>query len=115
MFRPKRASSHYCSRDCAWANNGKNQKTKPESWWVSNKGYITGRVWINGVKKPKRYHRWLVEKLLGVELTQHQVVHHINGDKMDNHLENLKVMGFGLHSCYHNKRRAIAKAEGGVK
>lgn len=108
-FKPRRASSKYCSRQCRWVNNGKNQKTVTESWWIDGKGYKGGFVRIKGKKVRKRYHRWLIEQLLGLELPPNIVVHHVNGDKLDNRIENLKVMGFGAHTKHHS---AIRKARG---
>ena len=38
LFRPKRATSKYCSRLCMWKNNGKGQQKKAESWSLTKKG-----------------------------------------------------------------------------
>ena len=104
-FRPKRASSRYCSRRCAWGNNGKHQERKQEYWRVGEKGYIVGTVWVDGKKVSKRQHRWIMEQHLGRTLGPQEVVHHINGDKQDNRLENLQVIQFGAHSALHHKMR----------
>ncbi len=111
MFRPCRKSSRYCSRYCSWKNNGKNQKTKSASWWIDKKGYITGRVWVDGKRVNYRYHRWIMEQHIGRKLSRQEVVHHKNGHILDNRIENLKIMAFGKHSTYHNlQTAAIAKA-----
>jgi len=44
-------------------------------------------------------HRWLVEQDLGRVLDQNETVHHINGVKDDNRLENLIVMGAREHAA----------------
>jgi endogenous inhibitor of DNA gyrase (YacG/DUF329 family) len=42
-------------------------------------------------------HRWLVEQALGRYLRSDEHVHHVNGVKDDNRLENLQVMGAQEH------------------
>lgn len=53
-------------------------------------------------------HRAIMEAHIGRKLTDDEVVHHINGDKTDNRLENLQLMTRGEHSTMHNKRRKDA-------
>ena len=53
-------------------------------------------------------HRAVMEEHIGRKLTEDEVVHHINGDKTDNRLENLQMMTRGEHSTMHNKRRKNA-------
>ena len=111
QFKPYRATSRYCSRYCAWANNGGKNK-KPESWWVNSRGYVEGRVWIDGVQVRVKKHRWIAEKTLGRPLLRSEDVHHINGDKQDNSMANLKLMSHGEHSALSNLARKKKKAAG---
>lgn len=47
-------------------------------------------------------HRYLMEKSLGRKLTPNEVVHHINGNKHDNRLDNLMIMDKAEHCRISN-------------
>jgi len=46
-------------------------------------------------------HRYLVEQLLNRRLYPHEIVHHKNGIKDDNRLENLEIITRGEHNKLH--------------
>lgn len=57
-------------------------------------------------------HRLVVEEHLGIILPKEFVVHHLNGVKDDNRIENLAVMTIGAHSTMHGKMgRNMPKGE----
>ena len=57
-------------------------------------------------------HRLVVEEHLGIILPKEFVVHHLNGVKDDNRIENLAVMTVGAHSALHGKMgRKMPKGE----
>ncbi|KKL59390.1 hypothetical protein LCGC14_2215840 [marine sediment metagenome] len=107
-FKKPRASSKYCSHRCMWDNNGGHNR-KPESWWLNSRGYIEGRVWVDGKRRQVKQHRWVMEQHLGRAIGPREVVHHINGDKTDNKLENLEIVEYGAHTANHNLEREYPK------
>lgn len=104
VFRPDRASRKCCSRKCGTANNGGHNRM-PERWVTHISGYIVGTVFINGVQTRVRQHRWIMQQHLGRELSDDEDVHHINGIKNDNRIENLEVISHSDHSRLHNECR----------
>ncbi|HEY5576234.1 MAG TPA: HNH endonuclease [Clostridiaceae bacterium] len=50
-------------------------------------------------------HILVMSCVLGIHINRDEVVHHINGKRDDNRIENLKLMSFKDHAAYHMKKR----------
>ncbi len=49
-------------------------------------------------------HRFVMQKKIGRALSSDEVVHHINGNKHDNRVDNLSIMNPSEHSILHNTK-----------
>lgn len=67
-----------------------------------HRGYRRIYVERDGRRKCVLEHRYLLEESIGRRLNSNEVAHHINGDKLDNRLENLKLLTRAEHCAEHN-------------
>lgn len=66
----------------------------PGEWgaWMTNaKGYVIRNRNINGKRQVQFQHRHIMEDHLGRPLEPHEEVHHVNGVRDDNRIENLEL------------------------
>ena len=81
----KKGSGKYCSRKC-WSPTERGKAISIDGYYV-----------ISGIK----VHRMIMEKHIGRKLLFSEIVHHINEDKFDNDIKNLKIVSRKEHNIIH--------------
>jgi hypothetical protein len=95
-----RANRHYCSKSCrARHMTGESAMRWAGGRHLMHNGYI--RITV-GVKQRVYEHRWVMEQHLGRRLARREQVHHLNGDKTDNRIENLELIDIAEHTRIHH-------------
>lgn len=69
--------------------------------------YRIATNWREDRPNSYRLHRAIMEDSLGRPLKRNEVIHHIDGDKENNDIENLEVLDNRKHSSYHAKNMNI--------
>jgi hypothetical protein len=90
----------FCSRFCA-----AEAQVKDDGWGLDKNGYrISNRSYCIGKREYVYEHRKVVEEFLGRPLRREETVHHKNGNRQDNRLENLE-----LWSSRHGKGQRVSE------
>ena len=94
------------------------RSSSKRKWWKPSFGilfkpirYINRNGYLQ-THDNKLEHRSIATEILGRELRKNEVVHHINGKKSDNRIENLCVMTARNHDRYHDWYDWIYKTYG---
>lgn len=89
--------------------NASTSNAMPAGPMRSNNGWIHQgyRLICTPDGREMREHRWIMEQHLGRRLLTNELVHHINGIKIDNRLENLELMDWAEHTSLHRKKSPI--------
>lgn len=67
-----------------------------------NGTYIDERGYVYLVKENDLEHRFIAKMILNRDLEPNEIVHHINGNKIDNHVRNLCLMDHEKHELFHS-------------
>ena len=99
-----RGFAKYCSAECRAAGVGQKQRGSNSPHWkgggVDKQGYW--RLALNGRGSRNREHRIVAAILLGRPLNPKEVVHHIDGNRLNNNPENIMFFqNNGFHMSYH--------------
>ena len=102
-YEKRKVKHRFCSKKCE--SKFKSYNNTREKWKGGRIGKTTGYIYIFIDGKEVGEHILIMEKTIGRRLKKGEVVHHINGIKTDNRIENLQLMTNSEHVKLHGLKR----------
>jgi hypothetical protein len=90
---------------------GKNNPNGKGGKYISNDGYVMIYVPQHALCNCRGYareHRIVFQKKVGRRLERFEIIHHVDGDKLNNKIENLRIMTKEEHDRLHGKKNCSA-------
>ena len=123
--KKKKGKNIYCSKEChkkaiSMRQSGTNNSffgkkhTKQVINNIKKANFKTGKSIINGyivlnpirgVRKAIKEHRLVMEKHIGRKLLRTEHIHHVDGNKENNHIDNLLLVSPKQHTIIHNNKQ----------
>lgn len=91
----------FCSRKCKGSFMKTQTGQQAIHWKNARTNHNGGYFIITRECKPQLEHRFVMEEFLGRKLSKNEHIHHLNGNKKDNKLENLILLTNSEHKRLH--------------
>ena len=110
-FKPVRSKDKYCSKTCYYKSISVNKSGVNHPMYRGGKTINAGGYVLLSVGNGKQVyeHRYVMEQSLNRKLNKSEHIHHLNGDKTDNRLQNLII----LDPKEHGRTHAVHQWEAG--